>query len=166
MNFCQVLSADLNFRNGFSLLNCRSDGADLEFEALESLVSTARERTTGGNQAPSLPAIVPKPVENAKSSYSSPIISNYQPRNSGTPVEETAKTPASLPSLFNSGTNQPASNVTHLGNRENMSSDSGPPIPAALPAPTPAKFCHECGMLYPTATAKFCPECGERRVIK
>ena len=148
MNLFCVFSA--NF-----LYISRSDGADLEFEALQSLVVN-RENPQGQ-----------VPTEQKTNSYSSTIVSNYQPRLSTVSANatETSQTTLFQSTSFNQGAHDGQSNEN--SNNEPYTAPAARAAAASAGAtPAPAKFCHECGMLYPTPSAKFCPECGERRVFK
>ncbi|CAG7734565.1 unnamed protein product [Allacma fusca] len=170
----------------------RTDGADLEFEALETLVSlgdvppsSVSSQGGGGGGPVVLPAVIDsnKPSypsrRGSSSTILSPLSSTNCQHNDGNPGMSKAMSPDSprLPQLPNTQQQENNSLFSSLyasrdkagdANKTNGLSKSGGSENSANNhgSVTVAKFCHECGTQYPTSTAKFCPECGERRVMK
>jgi len=149
--FCYWLQLTTTF---FFVANSRSDGGtDLEFEALESLMSVGSVPIGRSGREPG----------NKTSPPSASLTSQTQPLPS---IRRTSS--QDQDSFKNSSRNEKSASEGLFGRASKVpdsSSDETKEAAGGSFTPGYAKFCHECGTLYPTAAAKFCPECGERRVV-
>jgi hypothetical protein len=133
----------------------RSDGTDLEFEALETLMSL------GG--VPSSKAQLPSSTTPTRNS-SSPTHTSLSRILS--PTRE-LPSQSKKHSISSASENEPDAPMRLSPSPSNQSGISSSPSLKSTnhSSAAVAKFCYECGTPYPTAMAKFCSECGQKRVL-